>query len=266
MNILHSFTCLLVAVSFAAAESPKPVDVEAIKHKVTLSLGQDFSIKFKRDGDKLVEPAKVAASDEKAQTVQIKLDVTTASPVPGPTKGATRPYVHVANHMDSTLHYRMLVRNKGSKEFFETANGVRPLEAEGVANHCWNFDSLIEEVVVFDFALSPPAKAKADGEREKKVQFKGVELYSWKDKDGNWVFVLANGTNRQKNVGEIKEERLKIKGVAELKKSLALLAEREYVVWSAHRLPGFEFPPKDTLKDVAKAAGESKIELVIAVE
>lgn len=165
MNILHALTFLLATVSFAAAESPKPVDVESIKHKVTLSRGQEFSIKFKRDGDKLVEPAEVAASDEKAQTVQIKFDVTTASPIPGP-KGATRPYLNVANQMDGTLHYRILVRNKGSKEFFETTKGVRPLDAEGVANHCWEFESLIEEVVLFDFALSQPAKAHANDKRE----------------------------------------------------------------------------------------------------
>ena len=44
----------------------------------------------------------------------------------------------------------------------------------------------------------------ADDKREEKHRFKGVELYSWEDKEGGWVFVLVNGTNRLKTEKQVK--------------------------------------------------------------
>lgn len=108
--------------------------------------------------------------------------------------------------------------------------------------------------------------ARADDKREEKPRFKGVELYSWKDKEDNWMYVLADGTNRQKTEKEVKEDKKPIKGTAELKKALALLAQKEQVSWSNHRLSGFEFPPESTRKEVEKAAKEAKIDLTINVK
>src|SRR5438105_2738694 len=93
----------------------------------------------------------------------------------------------------------------------------------------------------------------AEDKREEKPRFKGVELYSWKDKAGDWVFVMLDGTNRKKTKEEVKEAKGRIKGAEELKKALALLAVDEQVSWS-NRIEGFEFPPEATRKKIKKVA------------
>ena len=100
----------------------------------------------------------------------------------------------------------------------------------------------------------------ADDKREEKHRFKGVELYSWKDKEGVWVFRLLNGTNRLKTEKEVKGTKDLIRGTEALQKAFARLAVAERVSW-AHRIKGFEFPPEATREEVKNAAKKSKIEL-----
>jgi hypothetical protein len=100
----------------------------------------------------------------------------------------------------------------------------------------------------------------AADKREEKPRFKGVELYSWKDKEGNWVFALLNGTNRLKTAEEVKGADNQFKGTVGLKRALAGLAVGEQVSW-AHPIKGFEFPPEATRKEIEKAAKEAQIEL-----
>jgi hypothetical protein len=106
-----------------------------------------------------------------------------------------------------------------------------------------------------------PDVGPADAKREAKPRFKGVELYSWKD-EGDWVFVLLDGTNRDKTAEEVKSARNKIKGADALKEAIALLAEGEQVSWS-HRVGGFEFPGKKVRESVGKAAKDAGVELSI---
>jgi hypothetical protein len=103
----------------------------------------------------------------------------------------------------------------------------------------------------------------ADEKREERPRFKGVELYSWKDKDGAWQFALLNGTNRLKTEDEVKAARTRVKGARELKKSLAHLAVGEQVFWT-HPIKGFEFPPQATREEIEKAAKQAKIDLKIS--
>jgi hypothetical protein len=100
----------------------------------------------------------------------------------------------------------------------------------------------------------------ADEKREAMLRLKGVELYSWKDTGGDWVFALLGGTNRLKAEAEVKAAGNQIKGTAELKKRLALLAVGEEVVW-AHPIEGFAFPPDAVRKEIEKAAKDSQIDL-----
>jgi hypothetical protein len=100
----------------------------------------------------------------------------------------------------------------------------------------------------------------ADEKREEKPRFKGVELYSWKEKGGDCMFVLLDGTNRLKTEEEVKGAKNKVKGAEDLKKALALLAVGEQVSWT-HPIKGFEFPPEATRKAVEKAAKEANIKL-----
>jgi hypothetical protein len=103
----------------------------------------------------------------------------------------------------------------------------------------------------------------ADDKREEKPRFKGVELYSWKDECGDWVFVLANGTNRLKTEMEVKGSKDLITGTDALKKAFARLAVGERVSW-VHRIEGFEFPPKATRKELENEAKKAEIDLQTA--
>jgi hypothetical protein len=105
----------------------------------------------------------------------------------------------------------------------------------------------------------------ANDKREAKPRFKGVELYSWKDKGGDWVFALLDGTNRGKSEEEVKGSKDLIKSVPALKKALTRLAEGEQVSWS-HRIAGFKFPPKATRDEIEAAAKEAKIVLRTTAE
>ena len=71
----------------------------------------------------------------------------------------------------------------------------------------------------------------ADDKREEKHRFKGVELYSWEDKEGGWVFVLVNGTNRLKTEKQVKGAKDLIRSTEALQKAFARLAVGERVSW-----------------------------------
>jgi hypothetical protein len=105
----------------------------------------------------------------------------------------------------------------------------------------------------------------ADDKREEKRRFKGVELYSWKEKVGGWVFVLINGTNRLKTDKEVKGAKDLIRGTEAVKKAFTGLAVGEHVSWS-HRIKGFVFPPEATRKEIETAAKKAKIELQTAAQ
>ena len=111
---------------------------------------------------------------------------------------------------------------------------------------------------LFFFVFSGVALAEA--EREKKPRFKGVELYSWKSDKEKWVFVMLDGTNRQKSTGEVKKAKGQLKGMEALKTAFKKLAEKEQVFW-LHHIEGFEFPSKAMQKKIASSAKEAKIRL-----
>jgi hypothetical protein len=118
-------------------------------------------------------------------------------------------------------------------------------------------------VVVAAVTMTVPSGACGpDVKREEKPRFKGVELYSWKDKAGDWRFALLDGTNRLKTEDEVKAAKDQVKGAAELKKAFGRLAVGEQVFWT-HLIPGFEFPPETTRKEIEKAAKGARIDLKI---
>ncbi len=118
-------------------------------------------------------------------------------------------------------------------------------------------------VVAIGCLLALPAVSLAKEKREAKPRFKGVELYSWKDKDGNWKFALLDGTNAQKTEQDVKSDPDVLAGADALTKSLRLLAEGEEVFWGSHRCTGFELPDAATQKTIAQAAKDAKIKLDI---
>lgn len=96
---------------------------------------------------------------------------------------------------------------------------------------------------------------------------KGYELLTWQ-KDGQWVFTLLAGTNRQKSFDELltaentysSTEILKVTviGEEEFKKLLGHLPKSEWITWGGMDLAGevpagtvyFSYPPDDLIKEL----------------
>ncbi len=155
---LVSIASSLAAAALAVAAPTQAIATDSIQDKVSIQLGQQLHVKFKVEGDRLLLPRKVERAGDDKATVGIKLLVTDATPVP--VRGVpTRPYLVVSNGLEKTLHYRALARLKGSTEFFEIRDGVGPIPPGDQSMKCWKSGSLVEEVVLYQFALSPkPAK------------------------------------------------------------------------------------------------------------
>lgn len=154
MKILLTLTLLLATAAVAVAEPPKAVDPATIKAKVSLKADDEFAVEFNRAGDQLTNPLKSKKAEAKKLSVKVKLSVTSASPSPPPREGATRPFLSIENNFEKTLHVRALVRMKGSKEFVELTDDMKPILAGETFNKCWGFDSHVEEVVLYEFKLS----------------------------------------------------------------------------------------------------------------
>jgi len=159
MNIIRSFTFIIATAVVATAAPQQAVDPDTIKDKVSITLGQEFYVKFKLEGNQLLQPSKYKRTEDSKARVKIKLDVTTHSPIRPPREGVTRPYLVVENDFERTLSFRALARFRGSKEFFEIDEGLEAIFPGERRNKCWGFASLVEEVVLYQFTLSPkPSK------------------------------------------------------------------------------------------------------------
>lgn len=132
----------------------KAVDPNTIKDKVSILLGKEIAVDFQRDGDRLRQPKQRQEPADKSAAVKIGLKVTTDSPIPPPRDGATRPFLSVENGFEKSLRFRALVRMKGSKEFVELIDERELLSAGETLLKCWGFETIVEEVVLFDFKLS----------------------------------------------------------------------------------------------------------------
>jgi len=109
--------------------------------------------------------------------------------------------------------------------------------------------------------LSPMPAVGANHVRAPNTMFKGAELYSWKDNDGNWRYSLLPGTNRKKNRNEIISDRTMIKSVALLKERIAMLAVGEQVFWYNSDASGFSFPDSMVVADIVAYAKTAKVSL-----
>jgi hypothetical protein len=95
--------------------------------------------------------------------------------------------------------------------------------------------------------------------RPAKKQFKGVELYSWQDAEGELVFALLPGTNAMKQEDWIKSPDNQIVGLEALEKRFFQLAEAENVYW--FEAPPFSIPDEDMVDEVKRAAKKAKVNL-----
>lgn len=78
---------------------------------------------------------------------------------------------------------------------------------------------------------------------------KGYELYSWKIR-GQWHFTLLVGTNRLKTRSEVSSPRVRVRGLAALRKKLSRLPEGEQVSWSEGFVPGMSLPPEKMVEEI----------------
>ena len=78
---------------------------------------------------------------------------------------------------------------------------------------------------------------------------KGYELYSWQTHKG-WHFSLLVGTNRLKKYAEATSPKVRINGVAALKRKLRELPRGEEVFWSAKRFRKMSLPPPRILEEL----------------
>ncbi len=158
MKLLCAVIAPAIVVGFlsavSAADKPPAIAADSIKDKVSIQVGEAFAITFQRDGDQLRQPAKLKRTDAKENVVRVQLGTTSASPGPPPREGATRPSLTVENHFDKALHVQTLVRLKGSKKFVELSESGTPIEAGETFQKCWDFDALVEEVVLCEFRLT----------------------------------------------------------------------------------------------------------------
>lgn len=104
----------------------------------------------------------------------------------------------------------------------------------------------------------PPA-AGAAAPRAAKPLFKGVELYSWRNRrTGSCHFALLPGTNRNKPVSMVLAQAWRIDSPDELKKRLSRYAPREQIFWHSRvdgpgQVPAeieFGFPDAKLVKDL----------------
>lgn len=110
---------------------------------------------------------------------------------------------------------------------------------------------------------------------------KGYEIYSWQD-EGQWVFKLITGTNRQKTIVEIMSNsetihddnwtNIKINGVDNLKIILENLPKGESIFWmngngiekATEQAIPIIFPPDIMIEDIREFCEQIEVDLVIS--
>jgi len=112
----------------------------------------------------------------------------------------------------------------------------------------------------FVLAMSACSAPDAAPKREDRPRIKGVELYSWQEEDGEWVFALLDGTNRLKARDEVRSGPHRLEGLVELEAAFALLAQEEQVFW-LHHIEGFEFPGAELRAEIVAAAADVGVAL-----
>jgi diacylglycerol kinase (ATP) len=103
--------------------------------------------------------------------------------------------------------------------------------------------------------------------RVEQTSFKGMELYSWQTKNGEWQYSLLVGTNRNKTVEEIMSAPLDLQGI---KVAIAQLAVGESLFWTNNVYgPGsgqsvnFSFPPDAVVNELKEFAIANQVDLYV---
>jgi hypothetical protein len=113
------------------------------------------------------------------------------------------------------------------------------------------------------YSPSCPAHGPSSGPRFEKRAAKGVELYSWKTRDGSFLYSLLWGTNRNKTDREIKAPPCTLKSTAALRPALGRLAKAEDVFWANELCPRKDcsYPPDEVVKTLRAHAKTVEVTL-----
>lgn len=149
-----AFALCITTAAMAVASPPPPVEVKGLEGKVRVKLGQSVGIQFDADGDRLRNPRTVNGTGGGEAKVRIRLETTEATPIQ--VRGvATRPFLVVSNGFGRPLNFRVLARQKGSREFFEVDWAGGPVDPGEQSPRCWESGSRVEELILYRFALEP---------------------------------------------------------------------------------------------------------------
>jgi hypothetical protein len=103
--------------------------------------------------------------------------------------------------------------------------------------------------------------------RAEQTAFKAMELYSWRNKNGDWQYAVLEGTNRNKTLAEIQATPLDSQGV---KNAIARMAVGESLFWtnnvydpSSGQTVKLPFPPETVVNELKEFAHEKQIDLYI---
>jgi hypothetical protein len=141
MNTFTILTVLALLGTASVMAAPNDqIDVQAIKARITLHLGDKGLIQFKRDGNTLAEPKLIQSSDEKAPGVEVEFK-----------KEPEFLMLNLKNRFPKGLFYRAAIRLKGRTDYVETSL-ITPVGAGLLSLESWQ--DLIEELVLFDFKLT----------------------------------------------------------------------------------------------------------------
>jgi hypothetical protein len=85
-----------------------------------------------------------------------------------------------------------------------------------------------------------------------KHSMKGFELYSWQE-HGSWRFALLVGTNRNKQLEEVRAPAVVLQNLKELERKLAILDKGEHISWlNTSGIPGLSLPPVVMVQEVRR--------------
>ena len=115
--------------------------------------------------------------------------------------------------------------------------------------------------ILFVVCICVATAAGQSNESKPLHSMKGYELYSWHT-DKGWYFSLLVGTNRLKKYAEATSPKVRINGVAALKRKLGELPRGEEVFWSSERFRKMSLPPKGIVDELNTYCEQRGIKLV----
>lgn len=98
--------------------------------------------------------------------------------------------------------------------------------------------------------------------------FKGMELYSWQDQEGDWSFSIMLGTNRLKIISEVKDNALRMHDV---KKKFCRMAKGEQILWitsaqdpNAGEQQPLPYPPEGIINEIKGFTETCDVKLILS--